>query len=232
LPPVPIGDRQKVDFNRKKQSYEIELSWYKSLHMIKQVRLPALIDSHANGLIYAIEDLSQDSFTPVKQISLELLKSILKALASFHATFLDIENPFWKVGGYWSLDKRLFEWQSMPNQNLKNQAQSIDHQLNTAKYQTIIHGDFKLANILHDDKHNIAFVDFQYPGAGVGVKDLVTLFASIPDENYILHQEELIDYYFNELRKHPKCSEELEQEWRSLYPVAWADYLRFLDGWI
>ena len=51
-----------------------------------------------------------------------------------------------------------------------------------------------------------------------------------------LYQNELLDYYFLELEKTIKISnldfKELEQEWRKLYPMACADFTRFLLGWM
>ena len=50
-------------------------------------------------------------------------------------------------------------------------------------------------------------------------------------------ERELLDYYFNVLatkvaQLQPDVDTfELEREWRELYPVAWADFHRFLKGW-
>lgn len=118
----------------------------------------------------------------------------------------------------------------MQNMDLKLKAQDIDQALKHAKHQTIIHGDCKIANLLITDSGELGMVDFQYVGKGIGVKDLCTLFASLPD-NLMESQEEFIDFYFLCLSKNDVYSEELEEEWRDLYPIAWADYLRFLDGW-
>ncbi len=59
-----------------------------------------------------------------------------------------------------------------------------------------------------------------------------------------LHEEEceslettLLDEYFSRLvlrvrEKHPDINTfELEEEWRSLFDVAWADFHRFRKGW-
>ena len=46
-------------------------------------------------------------------------------------------------------------------------------------------------------------------------------------------EEELLDCYFEELRRNMsnEIAAELEAEWRKLYPVAWAYFVRFLQGW-
>ena len=48
-------------------------------------------------------------------------------------------------------------------------------------------------------------------------------------------EEEILQFYFAELRIALSQSEisveKLEQEWRSLYRVAWADFQRFILGW-
>lgn len=47
-------------------------------------------------------------------------------------------------------------------------------------------------------------------------------------------EDELLELYFSSLRP---ClpshidAESLESEWRSLYPIAWADFQRFMEGW-
>ena len=47
-------------------------------------------------------------------------------------------------------------------------------------------------------------------------------------------ESELLDIYFRELRAVLPAdvdAEALEAEWRALYPVAWADFQRFMLGW-
>jgi Ser/Thr protein kinase RdoA (MazF antagonist) len=121
--------------------------------------------------------------------------------------------------------------------------------LNQAKAQSLVHGDAKVANFCFSpsgphEQARVAAVDFQYVGRGVGVKDVAYLFSSCLDERESeARAEAWLDYYFEclsqEVMRRQEAGRlpalirvaELEEEWRALYPVAWADFLRFLDGW-
>ena len=52
------------------------------------------------------------------------------------------------------------------------------------------------------------------------------------------YEKELLDFYFSEFEHSLKSSKlnfefkELEQEWRQIYPIACADFTRFLLGWM
>ena len=79
---------------------------------------------------------------------------------------------------------------------------------------------------------------FQYVGGGCGMKDVAYFISSCLDENECERREgELLDYYFQSLQrafqeKNTSIDfQALEREWRNLYPVAWTDFYRFLQGW-
>ena len=132
----------------------------------------------------------------------------------------------WTIGTYWHLDTRPEELEILTDLRLKKAAPLIDQKLNEAKYQTIVHGDAKLANFLFNEQQAAA-VDFQYVGGGVGVKDLAYFMSSIfAEEELEEHEQECLDTYFKFLNM-----PEVEVEWRALYPVAWCDFYRFLQGW-
>ncbi len=45
-------------------------------------------------------------------------------------------------------------------------------------------------------------------------------------------EAKILDTYFRHLQNAlPENNDALEQEWRSLYHLAWADFHRFLKGW-
>ena len=72
-------------------------------------------------------------------------------------------------------------------------------------------------------------------GGGVGVKDLAYFLGScLSSEELETYERSLVDYYFGELlEKVPEeIGELLEKEWRNLYLLAWADFNRFLLGWM
>jgi len=123
---------------------------------------------------------------------------------------------------------------------LKQAAVKIDQILNNCQYQTLVHGDAKVANFCFSSNlKKVAAVDFQYIGGGCGMKDVVYFLGSCLDEQECeLWQEELLDHYFNELKigidkSNKKISwQALETEWRKMYPVAWTDFYRFLLGWM
>ena len=70
------------------------------------------------------------------------------------------------------------------------------------------------------------------------MKDVAYFLGSCLDEAACERQEgELLDFYFGcltdelEDRQFEGDIDAVIAEWRSLYPVAWADFHRFLKGW-
>jgi len=168
------------------------------------------------------------------------LEACLQWLAHFHATFLHAKpTDLWETGTYWHLETRLDELEALDDIPLKKAAPAIDAKLQAARFQTLVHGDAKLANFcFSEDGNRVAAVDFQYVGGGCGMKDLAYFLGSCLDENACEKQQsELLDFYFHHLRqalaeKQPNSqADAIESEWRALFPIAWTDFHRFLKGW-
>jgi hypothetical protein len=75
-------------------------------------------------------------------------------------------------------------------------------------------------------------------GKGVGVKDLAYFLGACLNQDVLFRYEHVIlNEYFSQFKNalyHYQVEvdfEELQQEWRKLYPLAWADFYRFLLGW-
>jgi aminoglycoside/choline kinase family phosphotransferase len=197
-------------------------------------------------------------------------------LARFHALHWDctgIESgKLWPEGCYWRLDTRMEEYENMgPNwKRLKGAAHSIADLLKHGTQQgdelptrnrTFVHGDFKSANlqfanisstatksgsISSHDSFECAVVDFQYVGAGYGVRDLVMLFVSSYDmprqyqmavqterDMLRLYHDKLmyyIDLYSSNQGTSKSCDYGLE-ELTKHYELSLLDYVRFMAGW-
>ena len=211
---------------RKVKSYQVENYWYENYKSeIKDAYIPKMI--YADEGILLIEDLRDKGFHPKNHISWNEVKLCIKWLANFHKYYLNTTpKGLWEVGTYWHLRTRQDELQRIQSKDILELAAPIDQKLNKAKYKTLVHGDAKLANFLFNDSETAA-VDFQYIGAGVGVKDLAYFLSSIYNEDELYKkEEECLDYYFKILN-----DQQVENEWRELYPYAWADFYRFLAGW-
>ena len=104
------------------------------------------------------------------------------------------------------------------------------------RFPTLVHGDAKLANFLfRRDGSGVAAVDFQYVGVGSAMKDVAYFVGScLRGEECEAQEEAILKTYFDALR--PRLSagvdaDAVEREWRALYPFAWADFERFMQGW-
>ncbi len=100
-----------------------------------------------------------------------------------------------------------------------------------------MHGDAKLANFcFSEDGTNIAAVDFQYVGGGCGMKDVAYFIGScLSNDACERFENELLDFYFTELQQSIHSAidfNQLEEDWRRMYPIAVADFTRFLLGWM
>jgi Ser/Thr protein kinase RdoA (MazF antagonist) len=198
-----------------------------------------------------LEDLDQPSlrgkgFPDRKSgVSADELLACLSWLANFHAAYIGIEasavdDKLWPVGTYWHLATRWDEWDVMEAGKLKEAASTIDRRLNNCKFQTLVHGDAKLANFCFPVSSGpVAAVDFQYVGRGCGMKDVAYLISScLSDSECKRQQETLLNSYFRLLEAVVDARQDiqfdfkaLESEWRELYRFAWADFYRFLAGW-
>jgi len=241
----PRGWNTGLSHQRKVNSYKIETHWYQnwSHKCGDNCRVPEIyaIETHGDEVFMVMEDLDAQGFNLRKNlVDLSEMQSCLSWLANFHALFMG-EKPdgLWKVGTYWHLATRPDELKVLKDTALKKAAGKIDSQLNNAQFKTFVHGDAKLANFCFSgNEARVAAVDFQYIGGGCGMKDIAYFIGSCLNEDESeFYQAQLLDYYFDALeqalRKINKNLDfqQLEQEWRRLYPVAWTDFHRFIKGW-
>ncbi len=233
----PRGWNTDIGHQRKLRSYEVETKWYEHYSAQSKARLPHCLGIFSQGdeALIVLEDLDEAGFPLRKQsVNWEDITECLKWLAQFHASYLGREpNGLWQTGTYWHLETRPQELAALDDQRLKEAAPFIDQKLNTCTYKTFVHGDAKLANFCFAEEGNVAAVDFQYVGGGCGIKDVAYFIGSCLNEIECERlEEQILDTYFGYLQHElEEPSKELEQEWRSLYRVAWADFHRFLKGW-
>ena len=248
---LPTADKHPRGWNsdhsrqRKIKSYQIEAEFYRhwSGRCGEGCRTPRYLGSarEEGETLLVLEDLDAAGFSVRRtNVNKSELEACLKWLADFHATFMgEAPEGLWPVGSYWHLGTRRDEWEALDDRPLKQAAAEIDLLLTQACYQTLVHGDAKLANFcFSDDGSRVAALDFQYVGGGCGMKDVAYFIGSCLDEaNCETQANVLLDYYFSALREalqrhHPEVDAvAVETEWRMLFPIAWTDFHRFLKGW-
>ncbi len=246
----PVSEQHPRGWNtdrsaiRKLRSYEVETRWYRqwSNRCSAQCRVATHIasSSEANQSVILMEDLDASGY-PVRHSHLTpaQAKPCLHWLAHFHAQFLHSEaEGLWPVGTYWHLDTRPDELDAMQQSRIKACAVKLDKHLSKCEYQTIVHGDAKVANFcFSENDQQVAAVDFQYAGGGCGMKDVAYFFGSCFDEHECQkHVPGLLDFYFEALAEAVTAkaidATRLEQEWRGMFAPAWTDFHRFLLGWM
>jgi hypothetical protein len=241
----PRGWNTDLSHQRKIRSYQVETAWYRDWAKLcdDSCRIPhsLALESYKDEFLIVLEDLDASGFPARKDsVSIIEMQACLKWLANFHAIFLDKEpTGLWPVGTYWHLDTRPDEFDVMDDFELKQAATRIDQKLRASPYQTFVHGDAKLANFcFSSDGQQVAAVDFQYVGGGCGMKDVAYFIGScLHEKDCERYEEGLLDWYFAQLkealekRKSPIGPADIEENWRALFRVAWADFHRFVKGW-
>ncbi|QFI38090.1 phosphotransferase [Moritella marina ATCC 15381] len=256
----PRGWNTSQSHQRKLTSYQVELYWYQHYanDCLPQCSVPKClyVNQQDDEILLIMEDLATLGFTqtftsfepkPIqykqtlyKQASHEQIEACLSWLAYFHAQHLSVEpHGLWECGSYWHLATRPDELVKLTDVPLQQAAKLIDHTLQQCQFQTLIHGDAKLANFCFTATgEHVAAVDFQYVGKGCGMKDVILLLSScVPHQQCDEAVPELLNYYFKQLQQaltvlqsdiNPQT---VEDAWRPLYCVAWADFQRFMKGW-
>ena len=243
----PRGWNSDISHQRKLKSYKIELEWYKnwSERLDADCYVPRAYgfksSKSSNSSLLILEDLDEAGFTlRKKSVSLTQAKNCLSWLANFHASFLgEAPKGLWTTGTYWHLDTRPDELEALDDIALKQAAAAIDQKLRDCPFQSLVHGDAKLANFCFSPNGEaVSAVDFQYVGGGCGMKDVAYFIGScFSEKDCERHEEELLDFYFANLVKHVSekhsdvDADELCHFWRELFPFAWADFHRFIKGW-
>lgn len=241
----PRGWNTNISHQRKLHSYQVEVNWYEHFSIPTDIRCPIPQGLQCfqtdNEWLIVMEDLAESGFTKTTWHATKThLTAVLTWLANFHARYMGKKSDLlWETGTYWHLETRPDEFKVLKDQVLKAHASQLDELLKSTKYQTIVHGDAKLANFLFtEDASHTAAVDFQYVGHGCGMKDIAYFMSSAIEPNECEAMEEwILDTYFQALHealKHyqPKLNAtEIEKQWRPIFAVAWADFQRFLKGW-
>ena len=258
-PDHPRGWNTSHSHLRKLDSYQVEVNWYRHYANRCQAPVPEclLVEQHDNEILLVLEDLALSGYTQVhKSIEQPSLLACLRWLAQFHAQYM-VHAQFmtqgkassthaqglWPTGTYWHLATRPDELAVLEDQALKAAAERLDSTLAHSRYQTLVHGDAKLANFCFTPEGSeVAAVDFQYVGGGCGMKDVILFLSSVLDFNESVANNEAkvqgyLDEYFAALKQalqeyQPEIDgNDVEQQWRPMYCVAWADFQRFMKGW-
>lgn len=241
----PRGWNTNRSHERKLHSYEVEVNWYENFSKVFDENCPipkGLKTFHTKDeYLIVMEDLVEVGFTTiVEKANTNHLKSSLSWLAYFHAKHMNTKtNKLWSEGTYWHLETRPDELELLEDKELKKYAKVIDEELKNCKYQTIVHGDAKLANFcFNEDGTKCAAVDFQYVGYGCSMKDVVYFMSSAVNHEECSKIENWgIDTYFIVLKEALKYYqphidiEDVEKELRPMFLIALADFQRFIKGW-
>ena len=233
----PRGWNSEIGHLRKLKSYQVETNWYQNYSHQSTARLPKCfgVTQKEDEVLIILEDLDAAGF-PIRKCTVAWndIEICLEWLAKFHASYLGkVPNRLWETGTYWHLATRPQELDVLSDVPLKEAAAKIDENLNNCTHKTFVHGDAKLANFCFAEDGKVAGVDFQYVGGGCGMKDVAYFVGSCLNEKECERLEaQILDTYFGHLHLALGAKNEaLEKEWRGLYPVAWADFHRFLKGW-
>ncbi|MGF1815189.1 phosphotransferase [Vibrio splendidus] len=259
----PKGWNTKLSHQRKVHSYQVETAWYQSFTQQWDERCPVPVGLHCelqeNEWLIVMQDLAEIGFPLISQFDVlaasdyqassytreeqKQRDACLKWLANFHAKYINIdqEQPasLWQVGTYWHLETRPDEFNALADLPLKNQAKHIDRLLKECPYQTLVHGDAKLANFCFDsESERAAAVDFQYVGHGCAMKDVALFMSSaVRPQDCAELESQMLETYFRYLEEalayyQPQFSfDEVEAAWRPMFYVAWTDFQRFVKGW-
>lgn len=241
----PRGWSGRSSYERKSHSYQVERHWYESYahSCLDSCRVPqslGVLGDDSETLIL-LEDLSPKFPLRCSVLNLNEVRVCLRWLAEFHGKFLNDDGcGLWSEGCYWHLATRADEFNAMAEGPVKDAAITLDEKLRSAKFQTLVHGDAKVANFcFNTDITKVAGVDFQYVGRGCGMRDVAYFLGScLSEQECEVHEDELLDYYFQCLKEalahtlSQQSWQALEKEWRYLFPIAWTDFYRFLLGWM
>lgn len=243
----PRGWNTDRSHARKLKSYQVETAWYQDYaeRCGARCRVPECLGVETEGdeVLLLLEDLDASGYGERRRSVNEAeMKACLTWLANFHASFLGSSaDALWECGTYWHLATRPDELSKLSTADpaLWRGASAIDAKLQRSPFQTLVHGDAKLANFCFAaDRAAVAGVDFQYVGRGCGMKDVAYFIGSCCDESACERQTPaFLDFYFKALRSAltesgaTVVADALEADWRHLYPVAWTDFHRFLKGW-
>ena len=242
----PRGWNTDLSHQRKLKSYQVETHWYERQAgklVSGLARIPQCFGTKTAGdeVLLVLEDLDTAGYAGRRSsVTREELYSCVRWLAAFHADCMGMETDgLWQTGTYWHLETRPEELEQLDDPGLRAAAAVIDAKLKASAFQTLVHGDAKLANFCFSvDGAGVAAVDFQYVGGGCGMKDLAYFVGScFRDDEAQQQEEEILDFYFRELGRCMEAAQSrvsaavLEADWRPLYRVAWADFHRFMKGW-
>jgi len=241
----PRGWNSDRSHKRKVESYAVETRWYEdyAARCGDDCRTPQCLSAHKHGdeVVLVLEDLDAAGFgRRCTRVGPPEVDACLRWLAHFHATFMtSTAEGLWPVGTYWHLATRPDELAALDDGPLKSHAEAIDRRLSDGRFQTLVHGDAKLANFCFSPNgRQVAAVDFQYVGGGCGMKDVAYFISSCFDEDQIERDHDaLLDQYFHHLGQAVKQQRleldfaALQAEWRAMAPIAWTDFVRFLKGW-
>ena len=231
----PLQESSSASHLRKCRSFDVEASFYReySGRCDPACRVPRLLaeDKRDGEWLLLLEDLDAAGYPGrTRAPRARELSACLDWLAAFHGRFFGVEpQGLWPVGCYWHLATRAEELAVLtPAQQAR--ARQIDRRLSESRYQTLVHGDAKPANFCFSPQGDgVAAVDFQYVGAGVGVRDVAYLLHGLTPEQ----SERALDHYFSRLSSWLAPlwdADAVEREWRELYPIALEDFERFLVG--
>ena len=248
-PPARLrGASNDVSHARKCRSYDVETAWYRSFapRCDPTCRVPALMGSRVSKdqWLFLLEDLDAAGFPERRRDPKGAeLDRCLAWLAAFHARFVGVApDGLWKTGTYWHLATRPDELAAIDDDALREAAPVLDRKLRACAFQTLVHGDAKPANFCFTPSRRaeggaVAAVDFQYVGGGCGMKDVAYLLSGGSGNGSEAIEQRHLDTYFGYLRGAFAARTDfvhvdaLETEWRTLYPIACADYYRFIAGW-